>query len=239
MVYSIYTITNKVNSHQYVGYTSSPHNRWSRHIREAKLYAPKSQCRKLYAAMNKYGVENFDFTVIYQSYDKQHTKQHMEHYFICELSTHMSCGGYNMTWGGDGGPGVTSEQATANNNRRIANGTHIFLTDDFRGKLSEHAIRRNAAHISDGTHIMLSDAFRQKATQAARETAGRGGLFRQSPEGKARSRAEMQAKMNRANVKEARRLCELHGIKIKSLHIRKDEFLDELIRNITEGTYRA
>jgi len=239
MFYIIYTITNKVNGHQYVGYTSNPQTRWNRHKRECNKYDPSAQHKKLYAAMVKYGIDNFDFQPIYMSKDKDYTKQYMEGYFIRELSTHMSVGGYNMTWGGDGGPGVTSDVATRNNKRRMENGTHVFQTVEFQQRLSEWASQHNAARIATGSHIMQTDEFRAKATEAARKSAAAGKLFRQSPEGKARSKREMQAKMSRPIYLEAKRLCAERNIKIKSLHIRKDEWLQQLVDSINAGTYQA
>lgn len=60
----IYKITNKINHKMYIGKTNyaDPYDRFKEHIRDSK----KERCknRPLYRAMNKYGLENFEFEVI-------------------------------------------------------------------------------------------------------------------------------------------------------------------------------
>lgn len=52
-------------------------------------------------AMKKYGIENFDWEILYQSMERDHTLKTMEPYFIQEQNSFIP-NGYNMTRGGDG-----------------------------------------------------------------------------------------------------------------------------------------
>jgi hypothetical protein len=70
----------------------------------------KNQNYKFYRAIRKYGWDNFEWTVIYQSKNKDHTLNEMESYFIKEYDSFNN--GYNSTLGGDGTFGlILSEEA--------------------------------------------------------------------------------------------------------------------------------
>jgi group I intron endonuclease len=94
-IYSIYLITNLVNDKKYVGFTNDPPQRWRSH----KSLSSQSRISQ---AIQKYGIDNFTFEVIYQSLDKDHTFNVMEQYFINLYGTRKSRFGYNRTDGGQG-----------------------------------------------------------------------------------------------------------------------------------------
>ncbi len=100
-IYSIYKVTNKINGKCYVGFDSKWPNRQKDHLRCAKH--TRSYSYKFSRALRKYNKENFDWEVIYQSQDKEHTLKVMEPYFINEYDSFMA--GYNMTLGGEGWTG--------------------------------------------------------------------------------------------------------------------------------------
>ena len=100
----IYKITNNINGKIYIGKTQlyPPDERWKEHIHDYK----KERCNKrpLYDAMNKYGVENFDFQVIEEIKDDNILCER-EKYYINLFRTYVGfndCNGYNATLGGDG-----------------------------------------------------------------------------------------------------------------------------------------
>lgn len=99
-IYSIYKVTNKTNGKCYIGFDSNWPNRQYQHKSKAKK--GKSNYL-LYLAINKYGWDNFEWTIIYQSTELEHTLKIMEPYFIMEYNSFQN--GYNMTKGGDGTPG--------------------------------------------------------------------------------------------------------------------------------------
>jgi group I intron endonuclease len=97
-MYSIYKIKNKINSKLYIGYSKRPAARWYDH----KKHAIKNKKGVIYDAMRKHGVDNFEFEIIYQSWDEGYTKNVMEDFFIKEYGCRAPVG-YNNAPGGQGG----------------------------------------------------------------------------------------------------------------------------------------
>jgi group I intron endonuclease len=98
MVHSIYKFVNKINGKVYIGYTNNVNGRIRSH-----RFSSKKVHTAFYAAIKKYGWNNFSFELIYQSLDEEHCHGTMEEYFIREYKSHVDDGfGYNMTYGGDG-----------------------------------------------------------------------------------------------------------------------------------------
>jgi len=96
-IYSIYKATNKINGKSYIGFDSN----WPKRMVDHKQNHNKNRrIGKFYNALKKYGWENFEWNVIYQSKDNNHTLNVMESFFIHQYNTLN--GGYNMTPGGDG-----------------------------------------------------------------------------------------------------------------------------------------
>lgn len=93
----IYKITNELNQKVYIGKTvRSVKQRWDEHCREYQKSHAES--RPLYAAMNKYGIENFIVEEVEEcSIDilNEREKYWIEHYQSFK-------NGYNATIGGDG-----------------------------------------------------------------------------------------------------------------------------------------
>lgn len=100
----IYKITNQINGKMYIGKTehADPIERWKEHIREKEK--DRSKNRPFYRALNKYGIENFDFQVIDECNDSNNLCE-LEVYYIDKYRTFVgfdNCNGYNCTIGGDG-----------------------------------------------------------------------------------------------------------------------------------------
>lgn len=93
----IYCITNNINGKQYIGKTNHEiTRRWHEHIRAARKST--MQHRPLYAAIQKYGVQNFTITQLEKCANEQAIER--EQYWIHQLNTYHN--GYNATRGGDG-----------------------------------------------------------------------------------------------------------------------------------------
>ena len=113
-IYSISTIykaTNTINGKSYIGFTTNwPQRKYehlSNFIKNDNIF---------YKAINKYGKNSFEWQILYQSKDIEHTKNIMENYFINEYKTFIGfteCNGYNMSLGGDGTLGRFGENAPA------------------------------------------------------------------------------------------------------------------------------
>lgn len=102
IIYSIYRATCTINNKSYIGFASNFNQRHHSHKHSFNTGAQTV----LYNAMRKHGWDSFTWDIIYQSTDKDYTKNVMEEYFIREYDTYVDNGnGYNMTYGGDGNNG--------------------------------------------------------------------------------------------------------------------------------------
>jgi group I intron endonuclease len=119
----IYKITNLVNGKGYVGKSQDIFTRWVNHYRYAKrLHDGKKPTRgtgAIYLAMNKYGIENFKFEMLFIFPLNIEITDSMlntfEVFFIADQNTYAHDGhGYNLTKGGDGISGHIHSVATKN-----------------------------------------------------------------------------------------------------------------------------
>lgn len=101
----IYTITNTINGKQYVGQTTrNPKIRWQEHH-----YGMEQNDRKnapLYAAFQKYGIENFSFEVVETVPVSELDEKEQD--WIARLNTYSN--GYNATCGGQHNKSYYSEE---------------------------------------------------------------------------------------------------------------------------------
>ena len=81
-IYTIYKATNKLNGKVYIGFDSNwPQRMWyhkSKYIHEDY---------KFYRALKKYGLNSFEWSVLYQSKERDYTLNFMESYFINEYNS--------------------------------------------------------------------------------------------------------------------------------------------------------
>ena len=93
----IYVITNNLNQKKYVGKTTTTiEQRWQQHIKDSKKDDISN--RPLYAAFNKYGIENFSIQPLEECFIKDLNEK--EIFWISKLNTYAD--GYNATFGGEG-----------------------------------------------------------------------------------------------------------------------------------------
>lgn len=95
----VYKITNKINNKCYIGISFNIEQRWKSHIKYAfsnKNNEPYYN-NKLYNALRKYGVDNFNFEII-EECEKDKLKER-EIYWISYYNSYKN--GYNLTIGGD------------------------------------------------------------------------------------------------------------------------------------------
>lgn len=100
MIY-IYIYTNKINGHRYVGQTNNIQLRYNGHKSDSYNKNSHSYNYPLHNAIRKYGLENFKFEVIEEVKTREEANK-KEKEWIKELKSHISNGGYNITFGGDG-----------------------------------------------------------------------------------------------------------------------------------------
>ena len=137
---TIYKVTNKVNGKAYIGFDSKWPSRKSVHMCEA--ITRKNKKYPLYRAIRKYGPDNFEWEVLYQSEDREHTLNVVENKMILEHNTHFRDGhGYNMTFGGEGALGWVPSEETKKK-ISIAN-SRSTLTEDGRQRKREFTKNNN------------------------------------------------------------------------------------------------
>lgn len=136
--YYIYKITCNVNKKIYIGYTKNPESRWKGHKHVAKNVL--KQKSKLYNAMRKYGIDKFNFELIYESEDMTHCKEVMEPKFILEYNSIEN--GYNIAPGGSGGATRTGMPFTVEQRKKISKSVKNAMTEDVRKIISEKATGR-------------------------------------------------------------------------------------------------
>lgn len=91
MSVGIYKITNKINGKSYIGLSSNIEERFKKHRQ-------KQGEKILYSAFEKYGIENFEFSVLEYCLLEQLAER--EKYWIAYYDTYNN--GYNATLGGEG-----------------------------------------------------------------------------------------------------------------------------------------
>lgn len=111
----VYLCTNLINGKQYVGITSiSLGKRKSNH---KTLAFRKNSQTKFHRALRKYGVENFKWEILDESFENVNELIEKEIKYIAEFNTYKT--GYNMTIGGDGAVGtVHTEEWKAKQSER-------------------------------------------------------------------------------------------------------------------------
>lgn len=133
----IYRIINKSNGKSYVGKSFDIYSRWRRHFTSHKN--PREKNLVFSRALNKYGIENFDWTIILILGDKNDfLLSIMERFFIKEFDTLTTNGkGYNETPGGEGHPGKRSEEFCKKIKESWINRRKTSVSEETRRKQSE------------------------------------------------------------------------------------------------------
>lgn len=119
---TIYRCFNKSTNESYIGYDSDWPSRKTKHLYDHRNPNSASYNCHFYRALRKYGLENFEWEVIYQSRDKEDCLNTMESFFIEEYDSFNN--GYNMTKGGEGTLGKQSwlgRKHQANTKAKISN----------------------------------------------------------------------------------------------------------------------
>lgn len=107
-----------VNGKIYVGKTKNPNTRWTQHISAAKTKGKNYQL--IHRALNKYGLNNFDYKVI-QKLNSDQNASLAEKYWIQFYKTYIkkfgNDFGYNLTKGGEGNTNIAGEN---NSNSKLS-----------------------------------------------------------------------------------------------------------------------
>jgi group I intron endonuclease len=170
----IYLITNTINGKYYVGKTELPPlKRWHDHCSCARRSSKRAPL--LYRAMNKHGLTSFSFEVIAETNSSDQLNK-LEQLWIWALdSTNPECG-YNLTFGGTGGPpteatreklrGPKSEEHKRNLSE-AKRGSSVAHMASAEARTKAWATRRRNTSLING----MSTTTRMRMSQAASRRA--------------------------------------------------------------------
>ena len=102
----IYMIKNKINGNIYIGQAADIYERWREHI--SLLRRGKHVNNHLQRAWNKYGDDNFEFSIVEEC--SENALNDREIYWIAEYDSYHN--GYNQTLGGGGVRGFKHDEET-------------------------------------------------------------------------------------------------------------------------------
>ena len=147
---SVYCIENKINGKKYVGKTDiSVEARLALHLREYKKH--RVEKRPLYAAMRKYGPENFQVYILEVVTDGNLDER--EIYWIQKLDTYNN--GYNATLGGEGS---------------TLYDTQDFINDFENGMLAKEIAVKYKCDRDTVTRHLTAAGYDTKANETARKS---------------------------------------------------------------------
>lgn len=98
-MYTLYSIKNKITEQVYIGITSiPPEQRWKRHQYACFSEKKKNDCPKFYNSMRKYGIDNFELSIIEQSENSEIIENlEIEYIKNTKNTLNVSFGGGGMT----------------------------------------------------------------------------------------------------------------------------------------------
>ena len=137
MYATIYKATNIITNQHYIGFTlKSLEERKTQHQRRMK----NNNNIKFYNSLRKYGWNNFEWNIVYQSKDLTHCLDIMEPFFIEEFDSFNN--GLNSTKGGEGNLGwkPTPEQNKKNSEairKLYSNPNSVYNSKEYKDKFKK------------------------------------------------------------------------------------------------------
>ena len=154
---NIYVFTNKINGKKYVGQSVNPTERYKQHLRNKN-----NKHIIFYNAINKYGIDNFDFEIIETNIpiDKIDDR---EKFWIKELNS-MKPNGYNMTEGGEGTQGYVHTEESKQRMSMLKKGKYVGKNNPNYGAtwMCGENNPNYGKHLSDETKEKISIANKGK-----------------------------------------------------------------------------
>lgn len=198
MISGIYKIENLINHKVYIGQSKNVQRRFSEHFR---ISNSKNHRSYLYYSMNHYGIENFSFEIIKETYDLDY----WEKFFIYWYQSDNEEFGYNLTTGGQKG------------SRKI---DCFVYTDEIKQKMS--VAKFNNWQDSEYRKRMLESQRKGKWTDEARKNRSNA-TKKMWESGKFKNQAEkISKKMKGRKMSESMKLKMKEVSKIRELKHHQD-----------------
>ena len=155
----IYRIRNRLTQKCYIGETTAPdpEKRWKEHLNTIKR---GRGCPALRDAIQKYGVEAFEFKVLIICFDED--RFHYEREYIQRYNTQIP-NGYNILPGGVGGAGFKGKkhsEETKDRLRKTSSDAWNRLSEEEKNKIREQQ-RKKAKELNLGEKMKQSEKWKE------------------------------------------------------------------------------
>ena len=161
----VYRAKNKINNKSYIGITTKT----LEHRKITHQKAAKYSNRKFYTALNKYGFDNFEWSVLAEGSDITDL-ENKEQYYIEKYNSFN--GGYNLTSGGESLKEYSEESKELMREARVD--WHKSNRNGFKGKTHTEEVRKRISEklkgrVSPNKDKELSETHRENLSKAQKE----------------------------------------------------------------------
>jgi len=169
-IYVIYKATNKINKKSYIGYTSNLQRRKLEHKKCA--LSNRYPNNVFHKAIKKYGYDNFEWEVIFESEDKNLTLKIIEPFFIASLRYLGEC--YNLAKGGEGNTSSRTQKQKIEHSQRMKGRKHSQthrdnLSKSLKNRVFSEEHKRRISESKKGNKFcvgrVLSEETKKKLSQ--------------------------------------------------------------------------
>ena len=161
----VYRAKNKINNKSYIGITTKT----LEHRKITHQKAAKYSNRKFYTALNKYGFDNFEWSVLAEGSDITDL-ENKEQYYIEKYNSFND--GYNLTSGGESLKEYSEESKELMRDARVD--WHKSNRNGFKGKTHTEEVRKRISEklkgrVSPNKDKELSETHRENLSKAQKE----------------------------------------------------------------------
>ena len=161
----VYRAKNKINNKSYIGITTKT----LEHRKRTHEKAAKYSNRKFYTALNKYGFDNFEWSVLSECSDMVELENQEQHYIKHYNSMDN---GYNLTSGGESIKEYSEESKELMREARVE--WHKSNRNGFKGKTHTEEVRKRISEklkgrVSPNKDKELSETHRENLSKAQKE----------------------------------------------------------------------